>query len=122
MQYLSNITHARNVLEERDEVQQLVVGGVVEPRDHRHGVVGVEQIRRGRVVHNDRLWRHNPPPRAVSRLHKHGERTKRKKRKKRKKADLADVAAEAGEVLDVIAAVQDAVLAEQAVVKRLVLV
>lgn len=50
-----DVVHFAQPLEERDQVQQLGVGHVVEPRGHRHRVVGVEDVGGGRVVHDDHL-------------------------------------------------------------------
>lgn len=43
--------HFAQPLEERDEVQQLRVGHVVEPGGHGHRVVGMEDVGGGGVVH-----------------------------------------------------------------------
>lgn len=50
-----DVVHFAQPLEERDEIQQLGVGHVVEPRGHRNCVVGVEDVGGRRVVHDDHL-------------------------------------------------------------------
>lgn len=48
-----DVIHFAQPLEERDEVQQLCVRHVIEPRGHRHCVVGMEDVGGGGVVHNN---------------------------------------------------------------------
>lgn len=48
-----NVRYRCQVGEERDQVRQLCVVGVIKPRGHRHGVIRVEDIRCRRIVEND---------------------------------------------------------------------
>lgn len=50
-----DIIHFAQPLKEGDEVQQLGVGHVIEPRGHRHCVIGVEDVGGRGVVHDDDL-------------------------------------------------------------------
>lgn len=46
---------ARKVFKNGDQVQKFIVVGVRKPAADRYGVLGMEYVRRGRVVNNDGL-------------------------------------------------------------------
>jgi hypothetical protein len=57
VQNKADILHGRagQVFENRDKVQKFVIVGIGKPTADRHRMLGMEHIRRGRVVDNDSL-------------------------------------------------------------------
>ena len=52
-EHREDVLRVAEALEERQQVEQLRVAHVVEPRGDRHRVLRVERVRGGRVVHDD---------------------------------------------------------------------
>lgn len=65
IQNASNIVHRRQISEEGAKIRELRVVRVVEPRRHGHGVVGVEDVGRRRIVEDDGVPYRAPELRQV---------------------------------------------------------